>query len=93
MKDCYWDVTNQIQSNKRKQGTLSVIMQSTPADNARKGVEKERKTTMLTWKFENSEYDHEISQSHTAYKHMAPKQSNQLSHPHQDDCKTRMDIK
>ena len=21
------------------------------------------------------------------------KQSNQLSHPHQDDCKTRMDIK
>ena len=57
----------------------------------------------------NSEYDQEILQSQTADKPMAPperatqqsrdtrktkfQQSNQLSLPHQDDCKTRMDIK
>ena len=56
----------------------------------------------------NSEYDQEIPQSQTADKpwnceeephnnHETPgrqtKQSNQLSLPHQDDCKTRMDIK
>ena len=55
-----------------------------------------------------SEYDHEIPQSQTADKPMAPwdephnnhetsgrqtNQSNQLSLLHQDDCKTRMDIK
>ena len=55
-----------------------------------------------------SEYDQEIPQSQIADKPMAPrgratqpsrnngrqtKQSNQLSFPHQDDCKTRMDIK
>ena len=54
------------------------------------------------------EYDKEIPQSQTAEKPMAmkeephnnhktpgrqTKQSNQLSFPHQDDCKTRMDIK
>ena len=50
--------------------------------------------------YENSEYDKEIPQSQTADKPMAPrgratqtKQSNQPSLPHQDDCKTRMDIK
>ena len=56
-----------------------------------------------------SEYDQEIPRSQTADKPMEPrgratqqsintsktkkKQSNQLSLPHQDDCKTRMDIK
>ena len=55
-----------------------------------------------------SEYDQEIPQSQTAYNpwrreeephntHETPgrhtKQSNQLSLPHQDDCKTRRDIK
>ena len=52
-----------------------------------------------------SEYDHEIPQSRTADKpegdphnnHETPgrqtKQSNQLSLPNQDNCKTRMDIK
>ena len=55
-----------------------------------------------------SEYDQEIPQLRTADKPMTPrgratqnhetqgrqtKQSNQLSLPHQDDCKTRMDIK
>ena len=48
-----------------------------------------------------SEYDQDIPQSQTADKPMAPrgrarqqtKQSNQLSLPHQDDCKTRRDIK
>ena len=54
------------------------------------------------------EYDQEIPQSQIADKPMTPrrraqqqsrdtrkttKQSNQLSLPHQDDCKTRMDIK
>ena len=54
----------------------------------------------------NSEYDQEIPQSQTANKHWhceeephnnhetlrrQTKQSNQLSLPHQDDCKTRMD--
>ena len=52
------------------------------------------------------ENDQEIPQSQTADSPMAPreratqqspgrqtKQSNQLSLPHQDDCKTRMDIK
>ena len=52
-----------------------------------------------------SEYDQEITQSQTSDKPMTPeeephnnhetpgrqtKQSNQLSLPHQDDCKTRM---
>ena len=56
----------------------------------------------------NSEYDQDIQQSQTADKpwhreeephdnHMTPgrqtRRSNQLSLPHQDDCKTRMDIK
>ena len=55
----------------------------------------------------NSEYDQEIPLSQTADKprhreekphtHQTPgrqtKQSNQPSLPHQDDCKTRMDIK
>ena len=55
-----------------------------------------------------SEYDQEISQSGTADNPMAPrgkaaqpsrdtrkqsKQSNQLSHPNQDDCNTRIYIK
>ena len=55
-----------------------------------------------------SEYDQEITQSQTAdnpwhreeeprNNHETPgrktKQSNQLSLPHQDDCKTRRDIK
>ena len=55
----------------------------------------------------NSEYDQEIPQSQIADKPMAPqgrahnhhetpgrqtKQSNQLSLPHQNNCKTRMDI-
>ena len=55
-----------------------------------------------------SEYDQEIPQSQTADKPMAlrgratqqsrdtrrkTKQRNQLSHSHQNDCKTRMDIK
>ena len=55
-----------------------------------------------------SEYDQEVPQSQTADKPMAPrgratqqsqdtrktnKQSNQLSLPHLDDCKTRRDIK
>ena len=55
-----------------------------------------------------SEYDQEIPQSQTADKPMAreeephnnhetpgrqTKQSNQLSLPHEDDCKTRRDIK
>ena len=55
-----------------------------------------------------SEYDQEMPQSQTADKPMAleeephnhhetsgrqTKQSNQLSLPHQDDCKTRLDIK
>ena len=55
-----------------------------------------------------SEYDQEIPQSQTADKPMAPrgratqpsrdtrkqtKQSNHLSLPNQDDCKTSMDIK
>ena len=52
-----------------------------------------------------SEYDQEIPQSQTADKPMAPRvtqlyetpgrqtrRSIQLSFPHQDDCKTRMDI-
>ena len=50
-----------------------------------------------------SEYDQDIPQSQTADKPMASinnhetpgrqtKQSNQLSLPHRDDCKTRMDI-
>ena len=54
-----------------------------------------------------SEFDQEIPHSQTADKPMAPrgiatqqsrdtrktnKQSNQLPLPHQDDCKTRMDI-
>ena len=53
----------------------------------------------------NSEFDQEIPQSQTADKPVAPRgrarqqsrdtrktknQSNQLSLPHQDDCKTRM---
>ena len=56
----------------------------------------------------NSEYDQEIAQSQTAdkpwYRNEEPhnnyktpgrhtKQSNKLSHPCQDDCKTKMDIK
>ena len=55
-----------------------------------------------------SEYDQEIPQSQTAdrlmaqrgratHNHKTPgrqtKQNNHLSLPHQDDCKTRMDIK
>ena len=58
--------------------------------------------------YKNSEYDQEIPQSQTAGKpwhceeephnnHETPgrqiKQSNQLSLPHQDYCKTRRDIK
>ena len=53
-----------------------------------------------TISYEKSEYDQEIPQSQTADKPMAPLgratqqlQNNQLSLPHQDDCKTRMDIK
>ena len=61
---------------------------------------------MVVWdEIRVSEYDQEISQLQTADKPMAPrgrttqpsqdtrkttKQSNQLSHPHQDDCKTRI---
>ena len=59
-------------------------------------------------RMKNSEYDQEIPQSQTADKPMTPrgmphsnhetpgrqtKKSNQLSLPHQYDCKTRMDIK
>ena len=54
--------------------------------------------------YKNNEYDQEIPQSQTADKSMAPrgratqqsratKQSNKLSLPHQDNCKTRMGIK
>ena len=38
-----------------------------------------------------SEYDQEIPQSR--YTRKTSKQSNQLSPPHQDDCKTRTDMK
>ena len=41
-----------------------------------------------------SEYDQEIPQSQIADNPMAQiKHSNQLSHLHQDDCNTRMDMK
>ena len=64
---------------------------------------------MLTWKpLFSSDYDQEKPQSqpqtnpwhseeephnHRETPGRQTKQSNQLSHPNQDDCKTRMDIK
>ena len=70
-------------------------------------VTSHRITGNILYTLKNSEYDQEITQSQTADKPMAArsranhhetpgrqtKQSNQLYLSHQDDCKTRMDIK
>ena len=61
------------------------------ADNFCKQIEPDMR-------FKKSEYDQEIPQSHTAgqstatqHKTSGRQLSNQLSLPHQGDCKTRMD--